>query len=420
MNKITINKISLLSLMFMMIFCSVNLSAQNQRSNSKKINNQNLEKDVRQEVPVKGKDGVNVNYDARKDHALAGFLVSKEVTTEGVIVSKVFKGSSGYDAGIQEGDIITRINAIYVKDSGQFWEEMKKYEEGDAVLMTWRREDMVFQEKIVLKKTITREFKEGQTQVMDRDRQHKTEEERQRMEERGHRPPEMSKEEMEKLKKMSPEQRKAYLEKRGKRMGNPKGNAKGEADRNLTEEEVAKLKEMSAAERRAYMEEKRRANWDEGNDRYPQKRPEGRKKGLSDAEVELLKHMSPEERKAYMEKRRADRGNAANKPSKVKGKPQGKMDKMPGKAMENAKDMLAKNPFGWKAVEEAGNVVIKRVVDGGMASKLGIQAGDVITKINKVNVSSLADLEKVGTPAKKLKLKYLRDGKKMKAKANIL
>ncbi len=420
MNKITINKISLLSFMFFMIFCSANVAAQSQRANSKKIKNQKLEKEVKQDVPTKGKDGVKVNYDARKDHALAGFLVSKEVTTEGVIVSKVFKGSPGYDAGIQEGDIITRLNALYVKDSGEFWDEMKKYEEGDALLVTWRREDMVFQEKIILKKTMTREFKEGKTQVMDPDRQHKTEEERQRMEERGQRPPEMSKEEMEKLKKMSPEERKAYLEKRGRRMGNPIGNAKGEVDRNLTEEEVAKLKEMSAAERRAYMEEKRRANWDEGNDRYPQKRPEARKKGLSDAEVELMKHMSAEERKAYMEKRRAERSEAGNKPKKPKGNPQTKMDKMPGKAMKNAKNMLDQNPFGWKAVEEAGNVVIKRVADGGMASKLGIQPGDVITKINNIKVASLADLAKVGTPAKKLKLKYLRNGEKMKAKANIL
>ena len=352
MNKITINKISLLSLMFFVMFSGLNLSAQNQRSGSKKIKNQKLEKEIRKDQPTKGKDGVKVNYDARKDQALAGILVSKEKFPEGVQVSKVFKGSPAYEAGIEEGDFVMRLNAVYVKDSAEFWEEMKKYAEKAAVLITWRRSDMVFQEKIVLKKTFTRDFKEGQTQVLDEEKQRMTEERKQRMEEGGQKPPEMSKEEMEKLKKMSPEQRKAYLEKRGKRMGNPNGDAKGEPNRNLSEEEVAKLKEMSAAERREYMEAKRRTNWDEGNDRYPQKRPEARTKGMSKEEVERVKQMNPDQRKAYMEKRRADQGNAKTKTDKTKKPSQGKMDKMPGKARKKGQKKMEQNPFGWRAAEE--------------------------------------------------------------------
>jgi Do/DeqQ family serine protease len=62
-------------------------------------------------------------------------------TTEGLYVASVSERSAAMQAGIQEGDVITKINDATVKSSGQIMEQMNKLRPGDKVKITYIRDN---------------------------------------------------------------------------------------------------------------------------------------------------------------------------------------------------------------------------------------------------------------------------------------
>ena len=52
-------------------------------------------------------------------------------TNEGIYVAKVTDRGAAKEAGLQEGDVIVKLNGSRVKDSGEMQEEMNKLRPGD-------------------------------------------------------------------------------------------------------------------------------------------------------------------------------------------------------------------------------------------------------------------------------------------------
>ncbi|OWY21365.1 PDZ domain-containing protein [Sphingobacteriales bacterium UPWRP_1] len=75
-----------------------------------------------------------------------------------------------------------------------------------------------------------------------------------------------------------------------------------------------------------------------------------------------------------------------------------------------------------KGIKNMEGVYISEVVKGSAAEEAGLQAGDVLTYINKEDIETMEELSKVvGSyiPGDKVKLKYLRNGKTKKAEATL-
>lgn len=62
-------------------------------------------------------------------------------TTEGLYVASVADRSAAMQAGLQEGDVITKINGATVKSSGQIMEQMNKLRPGDKIEITYIRDN---------------------------------------------------------------------------------------------------------------------------------------------------------------------------------------------------------------------------------------------------------------------------------------
>ncbi len=62
-------------------------------------------------------------------------------TKEGVYVAQVSDRSSAMEAGLQEGDVITKINGASVKNSGQIMEQMNRLRPGDKISITYIRDN---------------------------------------------------------------------------------------------------------------------------------------------------------------------------------------------------------------------------------------------------------------------------------------
>ncbi len=60
---------------------------------------------------------------------------------EGIYVGKVADRSSALEAGIKEGDVITHINDVKIKNSGVMQEQMNKYRPGDDITITFVRDN---------------------------------------------------------------------------------------------------------------------------------------------------------------------------------------------------------------------------------------------------------------------------------------
>lgn len=62
-------------------------------------------------------------------------------TTEGLYVASVNDRSAAMQAGLKEGDVITKINGAPVKNSGQIMEQMNKLRPGDQIEITYIRDN---------------------------------------------------------------------------------------------------------------------------------------------------------------------------------------------------------------------------------------------------------------------------------------
>ena len=65
-------------------------------------------------------------------------------TTEGLYVASVSDRSAAMQAGLKEGDVITKINGNPVKNSGQIMEQMNKLRPGDKIEITYIRDNKIY------------------------------------------------------------------------------------------------------------------------------------------------------------------------------------------------------------------------------------------------------------------------------------
>jgi len=78
--------------------------------------------------------------------------------------------------------------------------------------------------------------------------------------------------------------------------------------------------------------------------------------------------------------------------------------------------------LGVKVSEQEGVIIVQGVVAGGSAEKAGVQVGDQIMSINKVEMKSTTQFQhavRANAAGDEIKLKLKRDGKKMNSKATL-
>jgi serine protease Do len=70
---------------------------------------------------------------------------------EGVLVTNVLDGGAAKEAGVKEGDVITKFNGIVVKSSPELQEQVSKYKPGDKISLTVKRNEKEIAINVVLK-----------------------------------------------------------------------------------------------------------------------------------------------------------------------------------------------------------------------------------------------------------------------------
>ncbi|MEG0700157.1 MAG: Do family serine endopeptidase [Muribaculaceae bacterium] len=70
---------------------------------------------------------------------------------EGIYVGKITDRSAAMEAGLKEGDVITRINDVAIKNSGTMQEQMSKFRPGDKINVTYIRDNKSHSVNIVLR-----------------------------------------------------------------------------------------------------------------------------------------------------------------------------------------------------------------------------------------------------------------------------
>ena len=72
-------------------------------------------------------------------------------TNEGIYVAKVTDRGAAKEAGIQEGDVIVKLNGARVKDSGEMQEEMNKLRPGDKAEIEYYRDNKLHRTTVTFK-----------------------------------------------------------------------------------------------------------------------------------------------------------------------------------------------------------------------------------------------------------------------------
>ena len=72
-------------------------------------------------------------------------------TNEGIYVAKVTDRGAAREAGIQEGDVIVKLNGARVKDSGEMQEEMNKLRPGDKAEVEYYRDNKLKRTTVTFK-----------------------------------------------------------------------------------------------------------------------------------------------------------------------------------------------------------------------------------------------------------------------------
>lgn len=77
----------------------------------------------------------------------------KKITAvnEGIYVAEVLDRSAAKEAGIEEGDVIIKLNGIKVKDKGTMMEQMAKYRPGDKLSVTYVRDNKQHNTSMILR-----------------------------------------------------------------------------------------------------------------------------------------------------------------------------------------------------------------------------------------------------------------------------
>lgn len=103
---------------------------------------------------VLGIIGGNINGDIQKKYELK--------VTEGAFVADFSTGSAAKKAGLQEGDVITAINGVSIRNMAGLQEQVSKYSPGNTVDITVNRKGNTKQYKVVLKNN------EGTTDIIEK------------------------------------------------------------------------------------------------------------------------------------------------------------------------------------------------------------------------------------------------------------
>lgn len=76
----------------------------------------------------------------------------KDITaiTEGVYVGSVRDRSSAREAGLEDGDVITEINGVAVKNSAALQEQVARYRPGDKITVKYYRDNKAYTAKVTL------------------------------------------------------------------------------------------------------------------------------------------------------------------------------------------------------------------------------------------------------------------------------
>jgi Do/DeqQ family serine protease len=75
-----------------------------------------------------------LDADMAKEHKITA-------TNEGIYVAKVNDRSAAMEAGLEEGDVIVKLNGVSVKNSGEMQEQMNKLRPGDKADVTYYRDN---------------------------------------------------------------------------------------------------------------------------------------------------------------------------------------------------------------------------------------------------------------------------------------
>lgn len=75
-----------------------------------------------------------LDSDMAKEHKITA-------TNEGIYVAKVNDRSAAMEAGLEEGDVIVKLNGVSVKNSGEMQEQMNKLRPGDKADVTYYRDN---------------------------------------------------------------------------------------------------------------------------------------------------------------------------------------------------------------------------------------------------------------------------------------
>lgn len=109
-----------------------------------------LEKGNKIEWPMLGVSMANVT-DAGTLYR-NGILVNKNIS-EGVVIISTVEGTGAANAGLQKGDIITKINGEKVKDSAYLRYELYQHQAGDTIEITYIRDNKEKTTKVTLSKS---------------------------------------------------------------------------------------------------------------------------------------------------------------------------------------------------------------------------------------------------------------------------
>lgn len=85
-----------------------------------------------------------LNSERAKEHNITA-------TNEGIYVAKVNDRSAAKEAGIEEGDVIVKLNGANVKNSGEMQEQMNKLRPGDRVEMSYYRNNKLHTTTVTFK-----------------------------------------------------------------------------------------------------------------------------------------------------------------------------------------------------------------------------------------------------------------------------
>ena len=83
--------------------------------------------------------------------------------TDGVLVTGLIDGGAASDAGIKEGDVITKIGALSINSVPALQEQVGKFRPGDKISLTVKRDRS---EKLI---NLILRNKEGQTKMIDKE-----------------------------------------------------------------------------------------------------------------------------------------------------------------------------------------------------------------------------------------------------------